>query len=215
MIKSSILSILPWMYYGLDRHNDFFCYTKRMMAIYPIYVMSSEWSFFQYFPQYTSTLTEFLWNLQNPLKNGRRNLLISPEHFLKFDEKRVGTLFSFHSSPITFAFRRLFFTLNCSGFTYELEDNNCSLSLLLDEYMKYYMFINKRKSSALGDYRINAKAAHHHFYRYSDVRSKGLYPNRKQIFSLVVTLRCHITFHPLINFSIFSSPRTFLGPPVY
>jgi len=41
-----------------------------------------------------------------------------------------------------------------------------------DEYMKYYMFINKRKSSALGDYRINSKAAHHHFYRYSDVRSK-------------------------------------------
>ncbi|XP_065055972.1 histone deacetylase complex subunit SAP130-like [Rhopilema esculentum] len=41
-----------------------------------------------------------------------------------------------------------------------------------DENTNYYMFISRRRSSALGDYKINSKAAYHHFYRYSDVKSK-------------------------------------------
>ena len=54
--------------------NDFLCYTKHIMVIYPIYIMSSEWPFIHCFPKNTSVLTEFLWNLQNLSKNGWRNI---------------------------------------------------------------------------------------------------------------------------------------------
>ena len=47
----------------MDIDNDL-CYTNSVMDIYPIYIMSSERLSIHYFPKNTSTLTEFLWNLQ-------------------------------------------------------------------------------------------------------------------------------------------------------
>eukprot|EP00794_Sanderia_malayensis_P011328 gene11328-12514_t len=42
----------------------------------------------------------------------------------------------------------------------------------LDETSSYYNFIRKPKYNVLGDYKINTKAAYHHFFRYSDVKAK-------------------------------------------
>ena len=44
--------------------------------------------------------------------------------------------------------------------------------LILDEELKFLM-LKRRCVSIFGNYKVNHKAAHNHFQRYSDVKAKG------------------------------------------
>ena len=52
--------------------------------------------------------------------------------------------------------------------------NNIFIYLYLDEELKFLM-LKRRCVSIYGGYKVNNKAAHNHFQRYSDVKAKGNY----------------------------------------
>ena len=51
---------------------------------------------------------------------------------------------------------------------------NIFIYLYLDEELKFLM-LKRRCVSIYGGYKVNNKAAHNHFQRYSDVKAKGNY----------------------------------------
>ena len=86
------------MYPVLNRHNDNFCYTKHLMTICPIHIMSSKWPFIHYFLKDTSMHAKFLWNLQYLLKLGNKS---TKYPFLK-NGKRMGTLYNYFLVDFTY-----------------------------------------------------------------------------------------------------------------
>ena len=72
-------------YIFLSRHDEFFCYTKDIMAIC---IMPSKMTFYPLFCQKYLNAYQISVESAKPPKNGRRNQN-SPKYPLKIDEKRV------------------------------------------------------------------------------------------------------------------------------
>ena len=56
---------------------------------------------------------------------------------------------------------------------------------IVDDAMKYFLFRRRPQVGITNDYKINTKATHNHFYRYSDIRVKGTFSLNLQ-FSMIL-----------------------------